>query len=99
MVKTLKPAMNKMMSAWLNVRKRKEASLTQSDDEEEMQNYQSGGTGTTSESESEATMAAKRPRFRDFKRAARNLQNLDEAGQDVVNSDTKFKSDEKANLG
>ncbi|XP_065371918.1 abasic site processing protein HMCES [Calliphora vicina] len=81
MVKAEKPAMNKMMSSWLNVRKRKEAALAQSGsdlDDEELQNYLSGGTGTTSESESELSSASKRPRFRDFKRDLRNLQNTED---------------------
>lgn len=76
LVKTQKPTMNKMMSAWLNVRKRKEAALAQSGSDVEDDEVQSiGAGGTTSESESEHLVAAKRPRFRDYKRALKDLQN------------------------
>lgn len=104
MVKTHKPAMNKMMSTWLNVRKRKEAMLAQSESDlelEETQCYQSGGTGgTTSESESEISATVKRPRFRDYKRALRSLQNLDGEAQTSISneancdSETEKKKDE-----
>lgn len=95
MIKTLKPAMNKMMSAWLNVRKRKEAALAQSESDfeyDETQSYQSSGTGgTTSESESEISSAVKRPRFRDYKRALRNFQNLDGEAQTNFDIDREKK--------
>lgn len=80
MIKVEKPEMNKMMSVWLNVRKRREASLASGSDneEEEQKCYQSGGGGTTtSESESEQ-YATKRPRYRDYKRAIRKAQNKGE---------------------
>lgn len=77
MVKTKKPTMNKMMSAWLNVRKRKEVALAQSgSDLHELKNYHSGETVSTSESESEST-AVKRPRFSEFKQDIKNLPNLE----------------------
>lgn len=100
LIKTQKPAMNKMMSAWLNVRKRKEAALAQSGSDVEDDEVQSigagsiGAGGTTSDSESEHLVAAKRPRFRDYKRALKNLhnrENLDELTSDA--NETNCESD------
>lgn len=83
MVKPVKPTMNKMMSTWLNVRKRKETSLDPSSIEELPIN-QSGGT--SSESEAEATTSAKRPCLRKSKQALSSVPV--DCEKEVSNSDT-----------
>ncbi|XP_075146400.1 abasic site processing protein HMCES [Haematobia irritans] len=88
MIKVEKPTMNKMMSQWLNVRKRREASLPlESDNEgdEDKCPVNSGGGGTTtSESESEL-YATKRPRYqkRSMKKSPKNEGNSE---KDIANT-------------
>ncbi|KAM7363137.1 abasic site processing protein HMCES [Cochliomyia hominivorax] len=95
MIRKEKPTMNKVMSAWLNVRKRKEAALAQSgsdlDDDELQSADATTGGGTTSESDTEVLITAKRPKFRDYKRALKNLQNR-ENREDVI-SDTNCETE------
>uniref|UniRef100_A0A1I8PR83 Abasic site processing protein HMCES n=1 Tax=Stomoxys calcitrans TaxID=35570 RepID=A0A1I8PR83_STOCA len=82
LIKVEKPTMNKMMSQWLNVRKRRENSLPlESENEEGEEKCFIGGSGggtTTSESESEL-YGSKRPRYhkRNIKKSPKNVNNFE----------------------
>lgn len=100
MVKEEKPAMNKMMSAWLNVRKRREAAIAPSgsdveeDEKQSLQGLVANGGDTTTTSESECELSAtKRPRYRDYKQVMRKSKNGNDATDSALESDgQKLKS-------
>ncbi|XP_017071830.1 abasic site processing protein HMCES [Drosophila eugracilis] len=88
--KPAKPPMNKTMMAWLNVRKKREDQIKAeqsdpSDDEEQKKDGRS--KRRTSSEDSPVDRVAKRPRFREFKKAA--LQ------QSCGSSDGEVKSAER----
>lgn len=75
--KPVKPPMNKTMMAWLNVRKKREDQIKAeqsepSEDEEEAADSGVNKRRTSSDGSEPIDSPAKRPRFRDFKRAALN---------------------------